>query len=142
MHFLGTLPARGQELGRVVKSRQHELAALLEHTRKGLSTGLVAEFKEAWSSIAYRIEELQTALREWQGAASAEVKDNITALTQVIVALREKIIHAIEELKSSGLGDSHAIIEELKQKFEDAIEEVLTAMDGLVAHMQAAGVEA
>ena len=86
-------------------SRQSELAAVLENTRTGLTSGLIAEFETAWTSIGTKMSELQSALKEWQGTAEAEVSENVTELTKVVEALREKIVYGIEELKAQGVED-------------------------------------
>ena len=47
---------------------------------EGLVTGLEAEFKDAFLLIGTKVHELKSALKEWQGTAEAEVRENASEL--------------------------------------------------------------
>ena len=117
----------------MVTYRKAELATLLNTTREGLIRGLLAEYDTAWSWISTKVAELGTALREWRDTAESEVRENVVELAKVVNGLREKLTHDIKEFKSKDhQGDYNDIIYKLKNTFEGVIEEILTAMDGLI----------
>ena len=73
---------------------------MLTSTKEGLLRGLTAEFSTAWDWVDTKVAELKEVVSEWRGTAESEARANVVELEKVINALREKIVHSIDEVKS------------------------------------------